>query len=575
MTDLIDSVTTYDAEQLWAETAHEDSRFDADVAARDGSGDRKPVRSHRIASHRRDPITLGLRPWLAYLVFGVCFTLRYIRLQQAYDIYLDEITYGRISENVAIHHSVSFFGTPFYLHPPLVFLEQALFIDAFHIHGSAFAVVFALRMVGVLFAAGSAVLLLRLATRIGGSVAGIVAAVLFSVDPFLIRFDGRVFLEAPTVFWVLVGLTALYRACETPPNNRRGIRMAGVGAGLGFALAVLSNEIALPLFAVPLIVCLVLGRPFGRDRVITPVLTLLSAVAVYPIVAAATGHWHDLVSQQFHGFLRLVGAAQETGFNKAGAPSLWSRISANLHTFGAVYVLLILAGVVSIWLLRKGSAGEKFAVLVAGGAYLLIAYQIVFGTLEEQMFYYVDVPGILVVGLAVAKLVRQRAPAAVRRRRIRRGALLPAVVTVGLALLGFDCYAWVGVHTSHDQAMQSTIRWIDDNVPAGTRVAPFADTSQLLLNSYQVYVPATPGELRADQVAYALTSSLQVAQGYGFANQAMATWLSAHAVPVARYTGRTFGTMTIWRLPYPTSNHKPPGFPGINARLPAQPVGEG
>ncbi len=502
-----------------------------------------------------------------------CFLLRYIRVQQAYDIFTDEITYARISQSVAYHHTVAFYGQPFYLHPPLVFFEQAFFIDAFHVQGNIFSVVYALRMVGILFAAGSAVLILRLGTRLGGTLAGATAALLFCLDPLLIRFDGRVFLEGPTFFWVLVGLCALHRSVTAGAERTREQWLFGAGAGLGFTLALVSNEITLPLFALPLLVGLAFGWPFPRQRFLPAALTAALLVPIYPIEVALRGQWHDLVTQQLGGIQRLLGTDQATGFNKAGAPSLTSRILVDLHTYAGVYAVLGVAVLPMLWFLRRGSRAQQLLALTALASYIMISYQITVGTLEEQMFYYVEVPAILMLALGFAGVVR-RARRGSRSAARNRLALSGGVLAL-TGLLAFDSQAWVEVHTHPDAAMEHAISWLYDHAPTGTRVAPLIDTSQLLVSDYQFYMAQSPAQVVAERPAYVLTSSLQVAQGYGYATPPLVRWLSRHAAVAARYSGRTYGTITVWRLAYPTAHGRPPGFHLQDPVVPTVPVGEG
>jgi 4-amino-4-deoxy-L-arabinose transferase-like glycosyltransferase len=510
---------------------------------------------------------------VAFCVYIACFLLRYVRVQQAYDIFTDEVTYARIAQSVAIHHTVAYFGEPFYLHPPLVFVEQAIFLDAFHIQGSIFSVVYALRVVGILFASGSAVLMLRLGTRLGGTLVGVTAALLLCLDPLLIRFDGRVFLEAPTFFWVLVGLTALHRSLTAGEDGGGTGRLSGFAAGLAFACAFASNEIALPLIAVPLGLGVALGWPFPRRRVLPVAASSVLLSSIYPIVLVVDGRWHDLVQQQLAGVLRLVGVDQATGFNKPGAPALTSRILADLHTYAAVYAVLGLAVLPTLWLLRRGTPAQRLAALVAGSSYLMIGYQIAFGTLEEQMFYYVEVPAILMLSLGFGALVHRARDRTAWSRR--RSFALALGMLAAVSFLAFDASAWVQVHTTPDAALERTIEWLDNHVPSGTRVAPLVDTSQLLVSQYQVFFTQTPSQIRAERPAYVLTSSLQVTQGYGFASPSLISWLWTHAKVTKRYQGRTYGTITVWRLPYPTATARPPGFGQLGSTLPRVPIGEG
>lgn len=511
---------------------------------------------------------IGLRAFTSLTVFVVAFLLRYIHVQQAYDIFLDEITYSRIAESVASRHTVAFFDVPFFLHPPVLFYEMALFIDMFHIHGNIFAVVYALRSVNVLFASASAMFMLRLATRLGGTLAGLASASLFVIDPFLIRFDSRVFLEPGTLFWVLAGYCLFVSGMKHGYSSRTFVFLGA--AGLAMGLGVLSNEMAFPLVAIPLGCCLLLDWPLPRRCGLIAGSAICAVLIIYFLTVALGGELGQFVDQQFLGAQRLLGAKQLTGFNRAGAPSFLSRIAAHIASYRGVYAVLAMALIPMAWFLRKGDRLERLIALMGLSAYVLLAYQVGFGTLEEQMFYYADVPAVLLIGVGVGRLFR--------RTQLRQRTLLVCYSSVSLLLsatMVADAVSWVEIHTIPDSAMEFAISWLYNRVPRGTRIAPLIDTSQLLVNAYQVFITETPDEVRQERPAYILTSSLQVSQGYGFASRSLVRWLDSHAKRDTQFTGRTFGTITIWRLPYAVAPDSPPGFSAISASLPSQPVGEG
>jgi hypothetical protein len=133
---------------------------------------------------------------------------------------------------------------------------------------------------------------------------------------------------------------------------------------------------------------------------------------------------------------------------------------------------------------------------------------------------------------------------------------------LALLLVGFDAATWVRLRVVPDDAMVKTVNWMYDNVPAQTRVATLAQTAEQLLPSYQIVLqgaPSTPSDLLLAKPAYVLTSSVQVSQGYGWATPADIDWLRQHGEVRASFAGRTFGTITIWQLPYATASGVPPG----------------
>ncbi len=502
----------------------------------------------------------------AMLVFALAFSLRYFHLKQSFDVFSDEIIYSNLAESVSQHHSVAFFGVPFFLHPPFVFLEQALFIRAFNVHGGIVSVVYSLRLLNIILASFSAVVLLRLGTRVGSPVAGVIAAVLFSIDPFVIRFDSRVFLEPSALLWVMMGYLLLFNSLTL---RGRVKVLSGIAAGVLMGIGVLSNEMATPLIVIPLGTCLVANFPYQRRSLVPSAVAFVSVIFTYLAALAAFGQFTNFVSQQTSGILRLVGASQQTGFNKPGAPSFISRVIVHLSGYGAVYAVLGLAIVPTFYFLLKGSPSLRLISLVGLSAYTVISYQIFVGTLEEQMFYYVDVPAILILALGIDRLIRTRPQIG---RTLTLSILTGAAV---ICLMTVDTITWVQIHTAPDAGLVSAIDWVNSNVGAGTKIAPLVDTSELLVGNYQVYLAESPAEIERDRPAFVITSSLQVAQGYGFATPRLIRWLRANAITNYESTGRTFGTVIVWKTKYPSSVEQPPGPPGPNSPLPTHPVGQG
>ena len=408
--------------------------------------------------------------------------------------------------------------------------------------------------------------MLRLGTRLSGGLAGYIAAIMFAIDPFLIRFDSRVFLDPSALFWVLLGYLCLFNSFDREGGSKFAF---GLAAGIAMGLGVLSNEMAAPMVVVPLAVCLLSGFPYPRRAVVNSAGAFSVVIVTYLGSLAGFGQLTTFVSQQTGGVLRLVGASQQTGFNKPGAPSFISRVVVHLGNYGAVYAVLALAIVPTIFFLFKGTPPLRFVALIGVTAYAVISYQILLGTLEEQMFYYVDVPAILILALGIAYLLQ------IRPQQGRILALTICTLIAVTSLIAIDLTTWVQVHASPDTELVSAITWVDTNVGAGSKVAPLVDTSELLVNNYQVEMAESPSKIQDLRPAFIITSSLQVAQGYGFASPTLVRWLRAHTRAVYESNGRTFGKITVWKTGYPASVEEPPGPPGPTSPLPRFPVGEG
>jgi 4-amino-4-deoxy-L-arabinose transferase-like glycosyltransferase len=486
----------------------------------------------RQASLARSPGAL-LAVVLAVVVATA--TLRLYHLRTAYELFLDEAIYARIGQNVATHLDVSFSQVHFYLHPPLYFLLEGGFGRWFSLSSSLdpIAVIDGMRILNVLFAAGSAALVVAIVARISGLRWALVAGIAYALDPFIVRFDSRVLLETSAVFWILMAIALLVTATSVEALGRW--RLIAIGMACGLSL--LTKETAAPLFMVLLVLGIVRANPLPRRSASLILATALLTYAPYPLTAFAIGDGGEFVDQKLSGVLRMVGLRQETGFNAPGAPSFVSRVMANLSTFSPSYVL-IFAGFCAIpFLLRSTVVRERIIGFVTLGGFALLSYQIAIGTLEEQMFYYLVVPSLLAVA-STQRLMSTR----LDRRRRRMFGVATALVLAGSSLV------WWQIHTEPDDGVRQTVRWVEQTAQPGDVVAPLVDTSQLLVTGHRLVVDGRFSVLRRERVRWVLTSSLQVEQGYGVARPDLIRILRRQATVAFQVRDRSSGTITVWRI---------------------------
>ncbi|HTY96866.1 MAG TPA: glycosyltransferase family 39 protein [Solirubrobacteraceae bacterium] len=512
-----------------------------------------------------------LRRWALLLpvgVFVVTVGLRLFHLRTSYDVFLDESIYSRISAGAATDGRLVFGNYPFYLHGPLSFYLQAFVIRVFGIGGTAIDVIERLRVFNVLVAGGVAVLVYAIVRTITRPRWGLLGAALFACDPFIVSFDSRLFIETLATFWVLLGFYLLLPMAVEPvtasgtsvPPKRYGRAVAG---GFAFGLALLTKETSAPLYVLPLLVCIVRGGPLRRGTAATSLGTALVTYSPYPVIAVLTGGGYQFSYQKFGGIERMLGIIQATGYNRPGVPSLLSRVTANLGTFGMTYVLIALGGCAGVWLYRNGSARQRWIAMWVFGAFLELAFQIAQGTIEEQMFYYLVVPSIVAVASTAPLLLA----------RFGTKPLRVLAVAVVVAIAGFDLITWVGSHTGRDTAMANAVGWMQSHAPADSRVAPLADGIQFLLPDYRLEFNPEAGEvspsmLQASHSQFVVTSSLQAEQGYSAASPALLAWLGTHARRRFASTGATAGTVVVWELPGALPDELPPGPEPLVPRAP-------
>jgi hypothetical protein len=299
-------------------------------------------------------------------------------------------------------------------------------------------------------------------------------------------------------------------------------------------LAVFSKDVA----AIPIAAMLVLAV---LTRTLRPA-TVLRVVAALPLpylaylgVIASRGLLQTWSAEKLTGLARLVGHRQVTGFNMPGAPSLLSRLVAQLSHFGTSYVLIgccLAAGVVAA---RAHAPGRRLVGYLAIGAGALGGYAAAAGTLEEQFGYIVVVTSVLAVAAAAEPLDRPR---------WRRG-----FVTAGLVFLALTGFLGVRARLITDDGFRQVRGWMEASLPAGTRVGLTGLTAEFALMPHDGWgVWPSLRSLADHDAQYVMTQSATLSQGYGYSSPQLLTWLGVHAEPVYRFTGPTNGDTTVWRL---------------------------
>jgi 4-amino-4-deoxy-L-arabinose transferase-like glycosyltransferase len=499
-----------------------------------------------VKKSRTDPWAVEFA-WLLPLLAGLLvFILRAYRLGDSFDIFIDEITYLRIGRAVADEFHVYLYGEPFFLHPPAWFFIEGAYLKLMGPGGTLIEQIYTVRVLTVLAATLSGGLIAFLVQRIAGVVAALVAVLLFALDPFIVKVNSLNMLETPTLLWVLAGYTVIVYALPREGEAWRFGRGHAFLAGVFFGLAILTKDMALFLTLLPLGVLFVFNWSLARRHTVTIAATALAMYAIYPVTAALSGHWQWFMAEKFSGLERFVGLVKITGFGHSGSdPSLGGTLLARLDPFASTYLLLALGVVAVGMLLTRGGTLNRLAGVWAASAYALLAYAMLFGTLEEQFFYFLIVPVVVACAAAGAELYRWSAEFGVANR-------WAAVAGVYLAFfLTWGGYQWVKAHTQPDNGYESVLAYVQDNIPRGSHVASTSQTGQFLLGDYlsgpwgewvepAVLVSFDPGYLLVDE------HSLQ--WNHGAEGRQLLEWIGANGRPVYIFTGRDQHRLVLYDL---------------------------
>ena len=436
---------------------------------------------------------------------AVTLIIRFVLVFHSFDLFEDEVIYTNIGRSVVSGGWPRFDGNAFFLHGPGFFYLESAWSHVFGNPPGLMPWVSEMRMLNLLLAGATAVVLVLLVTRASSMRAGIVAGLLFSLDPFCIRQNDRVMLETATILWVMLGYLVFTSLIVRPPSRRDWLR--AVGAGLLFGCAVLTKDEGALLTVLPLLAAVVLRWGPRRTMTMVTLVTIGTVYAVYIAVVVADGQFANLWAGKTSGLQRMLGIVQASGFHSSGGGSLSTRLIVEVGYFGTTYTILALALPMVIVLLRRGrSQLHRILALLYFAAGVTLAYALALGTLEEQELYLLAVPSLVIITVGIALLrddnrSRSRSKSLPRNRRGALGSgLITGATALALTVNVATCVQWV---LQPDDAVIRLLQYITVNVPADTAIADLT---------------AAPGE-HEDVVQYALGDNYHLSQWLTLASQ--------------------------------------------------------
>ena len=487
--------------------------------------------------------------WVGVIdIIALAWLLRIIGITRSYDIFVDEVTYTRVAENLATGHGLTLYGAPFDLHPPGAFALYALAIKVFSMHGGIVNVLFELRPFVAFLASISCALTFLLVGSLTKWRYGIIAAAIATLDPFEIYYDSHVMLEAPAQLASLFAILFLARSLYSKSERQSWALVILSGIASGFAIC--AKEYFGLVLTLLLLTLLLTGWVIERRKAATA-LTVMGVCYIMSeyVVIVSTGYqswWYQVTS----GLRRLVGSEQITGFNSSTVHvSLLSRLTADANLYGITYLILglgAIAGVIRIvWVIGRradwassaqvADRGQLLVALWSFAATAYLGYATLFGTIEEQMYYLLFIPCLCALTLAASYAIPRLAS---HWRRV--AVALFAVVIIA------DSTVWASIHHRSDNEYSQLLAWAPNHLPEGSKVAVTDDTSQFLLKGETLGQWATIPALIKHHVDYVLLSTTLVSQGYGLAKPDFEQYLQAHATVAFRAAGPSEGALIIY-----------------------------
>jgi hypothetical protein len=407
----------------------------------------------------------------------VSLGIRLALFSYSFDLFGDEVIYVKLGRSVynggfpSFPTSANQPPTPFFLHGPLFFYLESAWMRLWFNQTTLWTQVLQMRILNILLAAVTTVVLVLLVERASGSLwAAGATGLLFALDPYIIRQNDRVLLETSMMLFVVLGYFVFVHLIDRPATRRNVLR--AVGAGVLFGAAILTKDEAALLIMLPLAAAFILR--WGPSRRLTAIAAgaAIGCYALYVAVVALTpffSHWppHSLISANLRSFWqyktsglsRLLGQVQVTGFHHSG--SLVARLVSEAGTFATTYVLLALAALFVTLVLRRGNEVARVLGLLYLAAAIALFYAVTKGTLEEQELYLLAIPSLVIIPVAVTLL------------RINRRAVAVAALVALTVMAGFNTATIVHLRTHQDTGYSQLLAYTAKNVPAACRFSPY------------------------------------------------------------------------------------------------------
>jgi hypothetical protein len=488
----------------------------------------------------RKPPTRKLIVYSIIAISIMAFLLRLIAIHM-YDIQIDEITYAHFAVTIdAGELPRNYGGGPFFLHPPGYYGLLALWRLAFFHGGTIFKELTVLRGLNITLAAFSTLLIILLTKLVTKRFKlGLLAGLLFAIDPFLIRQDTRGLMETMTILLLFLGLWLLLKTIDNASATARKWFLVG----LVFGLAIVTKDVAFPFLLIALVLMTI--RKVGLKKRILPII-IPAAIIPYGIwvgIVTKSGNLSDFISQNTAGIRRFFGLLQITGFNVAGAPSKSGTLLTTIPHYASSYFIMCSGGIAAVWLLTsKDTMRRRWGCIGTAGA-AVVAYLYVGGTFEEQYLYYLMAPSIISIIVAATE-VWDRVPV-VKLPNLRK---LFAVVFISLMTFGVVSYA-INM-TAPANGWQTAVNWINSNVPDNSTICLYAQAQFLVQgHGYNICDYSTAAAMKAHNVQYVLVSQKLSNSNYEPLDKTQLADLAPSSQVVFQVASRDSGVFDVLKLP--------------------------
>jgi hypothetical protein len=537
------------------------------------------LQAQRVSERSRVAVVSAVVALATLLVHGY-------RLSVAPDAFSDEGLYLRVGTNLAKGAGLTLDGSLFLWHPPAYMFVEAAYIKLAGLtDADPVVALLSVRHLNIFFSASTAVLILLFGRKLHSNKAGLAAAALFLMDPYVLRINRRGMLETLAMLLVLLGLYIFYTRRPRLTTRQR------VGSGVAFGLAMLTKE-AMFLELLTLIAYATWSKR-SQLRDVAWVGAIACAVYLpYPAWVVAIGQGDRYLFYQLFGITRVLhsipgypppdettGPAPRGTFSPANLQNL-------LPHYEMSYLLILLAAIFAVILIAR------YRYLPA--ARYLITWSIVsfgiglpLGRISDQYFYYLIVPSTIMAGYVLASLsrsvphhfstttsiVHQHAPTS-SKTPIPYTMVWKPIVAAFVVMFSYNSYVWATSYaTGSDDGYIKTMQYVRTHIPSGETIVTSNDVAYyFLFPSYDIRLDRDRREIVARCERYFIMSSKDAWARYNLTTPQFYDWVVENSQPLFVQNDRTFWTIGVYERP--TGQSGPcRATPALGQRAPAELTG--
>jgi len=485
---------------------------------------------------------------VSLLLAAVTFVLAAYRSTMSPDVLADDLIYSTAGRNIAAGHGLTVQGQGFFWQPPLFQLLLAPVAQVGGLtSGSLIEATLQLRPVNAVLAALTAVVLFLLLRRLWNARAGVLAALLYASDPYVLSVTRHLYIEPMALLLVIASLWLVYESAG------RWTPWRCLACGAVFGLVLLTKELGFYVLLVPALLCV--QRQMRWRELGIVVVTAVACYGGYAVWAALDGHGGQFAALKVHQFLRFIGVLHYTGLNAPGH-SLVASLRDNLHDDWSSYLLLLLAVPSAVWLWRTRTRGGRFLAQWYALSAVLLAFLGIFGTLNAQFFYYVMIPVTAVIACAgegvVSQALRRRRSEVPATRHALRFAGMLACIALLATVLAQATRTWDRLYASrNDTGYLGLVSAINQMVPSHAVIGVPRSLLELLhfaypSGRYRLVEVVTAGAVRRLDIRWYAVSSKD--PDLGDLTEGFYADLTTHGTLRWRYDGVTFRSVSLWSL---------------------------